>query len=75
MAKLGYVKENWTMSNEGSSFNDSVVQCYFIRDVQVFCFFLFSRMCAVLEGFHNATFPRQKHRAMAKVVRIKRENK
>lgn len=38
MAKLGNVKENWTMSNEGSGFNDSVVQCYFIRDV----FFFFS---------------------------------
>ncbi len=62
MAQLVNVKENWTMSNEGSSFNDSVELWYFIRDAE---FFFFVCVCVMLEGFHNA-------RMMAKVVRTKR---
>lgn len=36
MAELVNVKGNWTMSNEGSGFNDSVELCYFIRDAEGF---------------------------------------
>lgn len=53
MAKLVNVEENWTMSNEGSSFNDSVELCYFIRDAEVF----FGCVCVILEVSIMPLFP------------------